>query len=108
MRVKIVIIQKTIGHLGRSFLDLPDAVFRLKKFLLVKDIDEKVRTLGALSLIIASARDRKHMSFLVLDGSSKGRVQRCQVYGLRIHFTFKSSLGWRILVYMLKPLGLSI
>ena len=31
LKVKIVKIQKTIGHLGTSFLDLLDAVFTLKK-----------------------------------------------------------------------------
>ena len=31
LKVKIVRIQKTIGHLGTSFLDLLDAVFTIKK-----------------------------------------------------------------------------
>ena len=38
LRVKINIIQKTMGHSKRSFLDLSDAIFRMKKFLLVKEI----------------------------------------------------------------------
>ena len=38
LKVKIVKIQKTIGHLGTSFLDLLDAVFTIKKILLVEKI----------------------------------------------------------------------
>ena len=40
-RVKIAIIPKTVGQLKRTFLDLPYAVFRIKKFLLVKEILRK-------------------------------------------------------------------
>ena len=38
LKVKIVKIQKTIGHLGTLFLDLLDAVFTIKKILLVEKI----------------------------------------------------------------------
>ena len=34
-RVKINLIQKTVSHLERYFLELSDPVFRLKKFVLV-------------------------------------------------------------------------
>ena len=33
--VKMNVIQKTVSHLERYFLDLSDAVFRMKKFVLV-------------------------------------------------------------------------
>ena len=38
LKVKIVKIQKTIGHLGTSFLDLLVVVFIIKKILLVEKI----------------------------------------------------------------------
>ena len=41
LRVKINIIQKPLTWVKSSFLDLSDAVFRLKKFFLVKEISRK-------------------------------------------------------------------